>query len=186
VLLSSAVLTAVVTGVAGFVGRLAVGLGSAAVAWLRGWRLARPQTYLVAVGKKRLPFHHDLVKPYVLVVRYGTDDYIRHMASEREKHDGRLQNKAIMINVVTDDDGVSSFKLELPIHRRLGTQFKCFVDVKDEARVPEVTDFLVECPRLHEVSRSSSQFRTRIYFLLRDFAEVKTVEGISNNMCFPL
>jgi len=46
----------------------------------------------------------SLTRFYCLVIRYGTDNYIRDMANDKEKHDGRLRNKIIPINVRKDKE----------------------------------------------------------------------------------
>jgi hypothetical protein len=127
----------------------------------------------------------SLTRFYCLVIRYGTDNYIRDMANDQEKYDGRLQNKIIPINVRKDKENNLSLKLKLPVHKRIGTQFKCFAEVQDSRKVDELCSILEKCRRVYDISKSSSQFKNRIYFLLQDFGTVKTVEGIENNMCFP-
>jgi hypothetical protein len=151
---------------------------------LRFWGMRRVRDYVVPLG----PYHEDfaaLVEFRCLIVRFGTDSYIRDMASEREKYDGRLQNRAIRIGVRRHKDGQAEFELRLPVHRRLGTQFKCFAQVRNPDHVVKLIATLQGCDRIHDVSRSSSQFRERVYFLLKDFTAVETVDGLRNNMCFP-
>lgn len=181
-LLSASVLTAIV----GFVGRMAWSGATAVLRWFHSWRLRSVQSHTIALAKTRLPFDASLIAPHCLVIRYGTDKYIQHMASDRERHDGRLQNRKLKVPVTLNADGFANFKLRIPIHKRLGTQFKCFVDIKDETKVGEVMDFLARCPSVLEPEVSSSAFhRTRIFFLLKDFAILSTVDGLKNNMCYP-
>ena len=60
-----------------------------------------------------------------LLIRFGTDQYIKDMASDREKYDGRLRNKII-------DGTLKNGKVEydIPLHQRIGTQFKCYFEVE--------------------------------------------------------
>lgn len=182
VLLSTGVLTAL----AGFLGRIAWAAGTAVLAWLNSWSLRKVQRHSVGLARAKLPFDSGLIRPRCLIVRYGTDRYIEHLASEREKDDGRLQNRTIEIPIKVQADGSTSFELRIPVHKRLGTQFKCFVDVTDQAQVNTVLNFLGGCPSIVSPDLSSSPLhRHRIYFLLRDFATVKSIDGHDNNMCYP-
>lgn len=65
-----------------------------------------------------------------LLIRFGTDKYIKDMASDREKHDGRLRNKTIE-GLYNNGKVIYS----IPLHKRIGTQFKCYLEVptKQEA-----------------------------------------------------
>lgn len=176
VVLNTAILTVVIRAV----WTIATGL----IDRIRFWGMRRVRDYAIPLG----PYHEDfvgVVKFHCLVVRFGTDSYVRDMASDREKHDGRLQNRAIPIGVRRHKQGQAEFELRLPIHRRLGTQFKCFAQVRDPGQVENLVATLQGCDRVYDVSRSSSQFRERVYFLLKDFTAVDTVDGIRNNMCFP-
>lgn len=176
VVLNTAILTVVINAV----WAIATGL----IGRIRFWGMRQVRDYAIPLG----PYHEDfdgVVEFYCLIVRYGTDSYIRDMASDREKHDGRLQNRAIPIAVRRHKQDQAEFELRLPIHRRLGTQFKCFAQVRDLDHVDKLLATLQGCDRVYDVSRSSSQFRERVYFLLKDFTVVDTVDGIRNNMSFP-
>ncbi len=178
--------TGVLTAVAAFVGRIAWSSATALIRWFQSWRLRTVRSHTIALAKARLPFDARTISPYCLIIRYGTDNYIQHMASDRERHDGKLQNRKIEVPISLNRDGSSNFKLQIPIHKRLGTQFKCFVDISDESKVGEVMDFLCQCPTITEPEFSSSAFhRTRIYFLLTEFAISTTIDGHRNNMCYP-
>jgi hypothetical protein len=124
---------------------------------------------------------------YCLIVRYGTDQYLQHLASDEERHEGRLRLKVIPIQVIFDQNDNASFQLTLPVHKRLGTQFKCFVEVWKLEEVNQVVAKLKQCQCILDIGQSHSQHRNRIYFLLDHFFTVKTVEGdaIKNNYIFP-
>lgn len=182
VLLNAGVLTAV----AGFVGRVAWAAATTALSWLHSWHLRTMTRHTVALARKQLPFDHRILKPRCLIIRYGTDRYIEHLASDREKQDGRLQNRVIDVPIQAHGDGSTTFRLRIPVHKRLGTQFKCFVDVEDASRTSEVLEFLANCQTIASPDRSSSPLHPhRIYFLLRAFDVVKSIDDHSNNMCFP-
>jgi hypothetical protein len=180
-LLDAALLTTVVT----FIGKLSWTAASELVWWVYRWTLRKPQKHKVVVAKTKIPFEKGVAKVCCLVVRYGTDQYIEHMASDREKHDGRLLNEVLPVRVIRDGDSVS-FEIDLPVHKRLGTQFKCYVDVPKGGPATEIQNFLSGLPDIHEVSDSSSlNGGNRIFFLIKRFATVTTVDGFNNNMCFP-
>ncbi len=182
VLLSASVLTAI----AGFVGRIAWSGGAALTRWFQSWRLRSVRSHTIALARTRMPFEAKTISPFCLIIRYGTDSYIQHMASDRERQDGKLQNRKIKVPISLNPDGSANFELRIPIHGRLGTQFKCFVDITDEHKVSDVMNFLHGCPSIAEPEVSSSAFhRTRIFFLLKDFAVLTAIDGLKNNMCFP-
>jgi hypothetical protein len=186
VLLSTGVLTAVAGAVAGFIGRVAWSGATVTLNWLHSWWLRTTRTHTVALARKKLPFDVGILKPQCLIVRYGTDRYLRHLASDREKHDGRLQNRKIAVPITAHPDGSTTFRLRIPDHKRLGTQFKCFVDLQDDSRVAEVLEFLADCQSILSPERSASPLHpNRIYFLVSTFDVVRTIDNQRNNMCFP-
>lgn len=119
-----------------------------------------------------------------LITRYGTDPYIRYMASERERDDGRLQNRVIVPLAVTLGQG--TIELRLPVHRRIGTQFKCFAEIRSRDKLAKLTEALSRCDNIHDITKSSLQGKGRAYFLLSDFGVVETVEGFKNNIWLPV
>ena len=143
------------------------------------------KSYEIILGPYK-PEFHDNVNFACLLVRYNTDKYLQALASEKYKYDGRLQNRIIPITIKKSGNENAYFSLELPIHQRIGTQFKCFADVEDSDNFESLNRILNECNRIYGVSRSSSQFRNRIYFLLNDFDTCETADGVQNNICFPV
>jgi hypothetical protein len=121
-----------------------------------------------------------------LLIRYGTDSYLKSLASDGDKFDGRLQNKILPITLANLDKRDTRLILRLPVHQRIGTQFKCFAEVRNPKDMEAVHNELKGCERIHGISVSSSQFRNRIYFLLKDFGTSKSVDGIENNICYPV
>ena len=120
-----------------------------------------------------------------LHVRYGTDRYLSTLASEQEKYEGRLKNVVLPIKVEFDRSGNALFTLRLPVHKRIGTQFKCFVSVRREDALGNVEAFLNSCDRIKDVSVSRSVKSNRIYFLLDRFDAIPTIDGHINNMVYP-
>ena len=146
---------------------------------------SRVRVYEIDIGLYPSEFD-KVIDFYCLLIRYGTDSYLSGLASERDKFDGRLQNKILPITIAQTKDGKARFILRLPIHQRIGTQFKCFGEVKSSNELENVNKALNTCERIRSLSKSSSQFRNRVYFLLNDFGTSKSVEGIENNVCFPV
>ncbi len=122
---------------------------------------------------------------YCLIVRYGTDQYVGSLASDQEKYEGRLKNEKRKISVRFDNDGNAVLTLTLPVHKRMGTQFKCFAEARSDAFVEPAVRFLENCDRIREVSVSKSIYSNRIYFLLDRFGETMTVDGFKNNIILP-
>src|SRR5262249_34917808 len=125
---------------------------------------------------------------FCLLVRYGTDQYIANLASDQEKHEGRLRNKVIPMNISFDDSGNACLHLDLPVHKRLGSQFKCFVDARSEQGLDSVRDILKSCGdsiKVESLSGPSKKVKSRrIYFLLDRFYETRTIDQLENNMIF--
>lgn len=141
-------------------------------------------SYEIDLGQYH-PEFNGVIDFYCLLIRYGTDSYLQGLASERDKFDGRLQNKIIPIKVEESDSGNARFILSLPIHQRMGTQFKCFAEVRSSKDLEVASKALNACERIYDISKSSSQFKNRVYFLLKDFGTSKSVDGIENNVCYP-
>lgn len=66
--------------------------------------------------------------------------------------------------------------------RRLGFQFKCFVDQGDQSY--ERLDQLLKDNAFVEVSKGEGQ-KFRIWFILKDYSTVKTADGFINNYFYP-
>lgn len=118
-----------------------------------------------------------------LIVRYGTDQYIMSMANDQEKYDGRLRNKIIEGKLDKEQQIV---KFLIPLHKRIGTQFKFFLDAKDEK---DANIILQEknFKHIYDLSKASSSMHSyRIFFLVDIYGEVETIDGLKNNMLFPV
>ena len=119
-----------------------------------------------------------------LFVRYGNDQYLRELASDQEKHHGRLRNQIRPVVVEEQEDGRVRISFTIRIHRRLGTQFKLFLDVEGETA--PVEEYLARHPNVYDISKSSRPDMMRVFFLIRDFAETTTVDGFKNNIIWPV
>jgi hypothetical protein len=145
-------------------------------------------THHVVLGQVTREKFDDTLKPisqfYCLLVRYGTDSYIERLASDEERYEGRLRLKLIPVEVQFDATGEVFFVLKLPVHKRLGTQFKCFAVVAQLEQVEKVVEILKACNHVKDVKQSDSQYKNRIYFLLDHFAVVDSVDNIKNNFVY--
>ncbi|MGK7652453.1 hypothetical protein ACSQ76_08565 [Roseovarius sp. B08] len=126
----------------------------------------------------------------LLLIRYGNDTYLSSLASDQERHHGRLRNKVIRLSeVLPAEAGPISVKLRL--HKRLGTQFKLFVEVTGDPA--PVIDYLnghdtivdVVSKERPKLSPQEPQ-RHRIFFLLDRLDKEKTVDGHVNNFIYPV
>ena len=126
-------------------------------------------------------------KFYYLPVRYGTDQYIRDMANDEEKWIGRLRNEIYPLKVREVSSDKVEIQLKLKVHRRLGTQFKLFYELnsKYQNRVKEIESAFSRSGLKYSFASSPAGNR-RIFFLLKEFGTVRTVDGLKNNMCFPI
>ena len=150
----------------------------------------RTENHTAILGRTLTPEEYKNVMEaitgfYCLVVRYGTDDYLQKLASDEERHEGRLRLKILPVQVKFDERGNAAFALRLPVHKRLGTQFKCFAMVKHVKDVNTVITMLNGCAHVKDVKQSDSQHKNRIYFSLDQFFMITTVDGIKNNFVFP-
>lgn len=132
----------------------------------------------------------------LLFIRHGNDTYIQHLASDQERNHGRLKNSIQPVRVTQSGEGVA-LGFSVKVHNRLGTQFKMFIevepegqwtprDIRDNPSVKAVLDYLALHDNVDDIGISARPGRVRIFFLLRDFDEVTTVEGFRNNMIWPV
>ena len=107
---------------------------------------------------------------FCLLVRHGRDEYLEKMASDQERYEGRLLNRVIRI---TDLSAAGLATFELPVHRRLGTQFKLFIEGRDG----DTVDRLVGAPCFFDGDRDGN----KIWFLHQGFPIVDTLDDHRNN-----
>ena len=105
------------------------------IAWRHRWS-AKKTVYSVTFTRGMTADKYEKIRThsdgfYCLLVHYGTDQYIGALASDQEKYEGRLKNRILKIETELDAAGNATFILKLPVHKRIGTQFKCFVAAKD-------------------------------------------------------
>ncbi len=125
------------------------------------------------------PFDHipKAAKLKCLVVRYGTDKYLEHLAPAQDKFEGRLRNKVHDVELTGREGTTFSFKASIPVHGRLGTQFKFFFEVESKADA----DSLSRHNAFVEPYAALLDKPIKVWFLVRDFGTTTTIEGFQNN-----
>lgn len=90
------------------------------------------------------------------------------------------------VRVTFNEKDRAVFTLKLPIHKSLGTQFKCFAEARSIEQVPLVVENLQKCEHASDVKQSDSYHRERVFFLLDHFIAIDTIQpGVRNNYIFP-
>lgn len=121
----------------------------------------------------------------LLLIRHGSDDYLRHMAGEADRQIGRTRHDVISMKLALSNTGEVTLSWKLPVHRRLGTQFRCFADVRDNGTGGEMLTGMLRHYDEIEVLASDVPNPTRIYFLLKRFRTVTGADGVRQNLVLP-
>jgi len=140
------------------------------------------------IRNKELEFGYSLI-------RYGRDDVIsKSQLSDQDREVVKLLNIAIkrpwVVTRIEESTGKVIVTHYIPIHRRWGTQFKLFVDVKNITKL-ELIKNILEKEGVEKADVAVSG-RVRIFYLLPKYsvkagriAIVKSLEGIKNNFLYP-
>jgi hypothetical protein len=168
---------------------------SSAYQHLREWRALRVERFTLELGPVplsdpcpvRLP---DEIPIHCLLIRYGTDSYIARMASDRERLEGRRRHEISHHKLVLDRrDGSYSSEIRLKVHRRLGTQFKLFIEARDLEVAKTYRDLLAGAPNVQDASISSYGAKPKVWLLLRQFQPTPALDhpggNILNNYWWP-
>ena len=138
----------------------------------------------------------DVAKINCLTIRFGADDYLERLASDQEKFEGRIR-----LTVDTFDFHIDRAarryrgQIMLRVHRRLGTQFKLFIEAEDNRQAESIMLLLQSLEGVEEVTRSDYGPKPKVWFLLKQFHIVSTATGnarlrdedaIRNNFYFPV
>jgi hypothetical protein len=123
---------------------------------------------------------------YVIAARFGTEEYLEKFASDEERAEGRWRLAITKMPVRFDGKGNAFLVMKIPVHKFLGTQFKCFVAVRSdgdeeilEQRVRNWEALLRRCKNIVEkaeppepdpIGRGGPQVHNRLYFLLGTFS----------------
>lgn len=171
----------------------------AGVVWTFAARIGQEVYFLLSLRTREIEIEFqantaipdEIVGLHLLFIRYGNDTYLRDLASDREKYHGRLRNKPIQIQIDRATIGDAPIKVPLRIHKRLGSQFKLFVEVDGDPA--PVVAYLKGHPTIDDVSVARRPFRgkhdtgrSRVWFLLNRLDVVETVDGFRNNFIFPV
>jgi hypothetical protein len=122
---------------------------------------------------------------HVLLVRYGTDDYLRGMAGPADRHVGRPRYATLRMKFSLSDGGEAVLSWSLPVHRRLGAQFRCYIATRPGAPgAVMLSDMLVHYDEI-EILPAAVPEPSRLYFLLKHTAMTTTAEGTRQNFVLP-
>ena len=122
---------------------------------------------------------------HLLLVRYGSDDYLRTMAGEADKQAGRTRYDIIKMRLALSPIGEVTLSWKLPVHRRLGTQFRCYIDIRADGTGTEVLTGMLRHYDEIEVLASEVGVPKRVYFLLRRYRTVASADGGRQNIVLP-
>jgi hypothetical protein len=133
---------------------------------------------------------------YVIAARFGTEEYLEKYASDEERAEGRWRLAITKMPVRFDGKGNAFLLLKIPVHKFLGTQFKCFVAVRGdgdeekleqrmrnwEALLPRCKNIVekAEPPEPDPIGRGGPQVHNRLYFLLGTFSTCAVGERRNN------
>lgn len=121
----------------------------------------------------------------IMVERYGTEDYLRALASDADRRIGRPRHSSSGMRLSLSPSGEAILRWTLPVHRRLGTQFRCYVLTRTGAGgLSVLADILKHYDEI-EVLQPDLPERKRIYFLLSHFPVIASAEGVRNNYIAP-
>jgi len=175
---------------------LLVALASAV--WTVVSRLVQAVNFQLALRTREIEFAlepktgipENITSLNYLLIRYGNDTYLSTLASDQERHHGRLRNKIICV-AENPSSALGSLMVKLRLHKRLGTQFKFFVDVSGDPK--QAIDYLASHDTIEDVSckerpkiNAKDPPRYRIFFLLNRLDKEKTVDGHINNFLYPV
>jgi hypothetical protein len=131
---------------------------------------------------------------YCIVARFGTEEYLRDYASDDERAEGSWQMRVTRLGVEFDQAGNAQLILKVPVHRYLGTQFKCFVALRNpnkDGLGQRWTELLKRCKNIARKTAAekietvafvvTGQRRDRVYFLLEQFGQCYAGPTIVNN-----
>lgn len=122
---------------------------------------------------------------HILLVRHGSDDYLRTMAGEADRHAGRTRYDVIPMKLALSPIGEVTLSWKLPVHRRLGTQFRCYIDLRPGGAGGEVLTGMLRHYDEIEVLPPEVPDPTRVYFLLKKFRTVPSADGGRQNIVMP-
>ena len=131
----------------------------------------------------------NMVKFGVLICKFGTQSSIDQLAPQLQS-DGTILNIDLLeaSRVEFSNGSKSKFTLVVPVHKRLGTRFKFFVDVAELFAIDHVMAYLTAAGA-RDVKQSGSANTQRIYFLAPE-GDIPVVTGedqfgITDHYIFP-
>jgi hypothetical protein len=111
-----------------------------------------------------------------LLVRYGTEQYLKGLATEKDKLDGQRRLDLLPVKL-TMDGGQHHLEFTLPVHQYLGTQFKLFATPKEGSSVADLKAELDTLTADLESVAVGGPRKDKVYFILKAFWQT-SAEGI--------
>lgn len=167
----------------------------------REWAGQRVETCRIELGPFTIPLDRIEHMPghvtvCCLTIRYGLDEYLERLASEQEKFEGRTRLRIDRFVFRLDREARTyRGKLAIRVHKRLGTQFKLFIEADGNRHAESIRKLLQSLEGVVEVARSDYGARPKVWFLLDQFhildvtggaASHRDEERIRNNFYFPV
>lgn len=121
----------------------------------------------------------------LVVVRHGSDEYLRAMAGEADRHAGRTRYDVVNVKLALSATGEVTLGWTLPVHRRMGTQFRCFIEVRKGGAGGEMLSGMLRHYDEIEVLPAEVPNPTRVYFLLKRFRVLTSADGTRQNFALP-
>ena len=121
----------------------------------------------------------------LLVLRHGSDDYLRDMAGEADRHAGRMRREVIAMRLGLSAIGEVTLSWSLPVHRRIGTQFRCFAELRPGDAGQDILSGMLRHYDAIEVLPAEVPHPTRVYFLLNRFRVRLASDGAKHNFALP-
>ena len=170
----------------------------AAVVWTVMRRLSQELYFMTSLRTEEISFRlspqqnipANIKSLNYLFIRYGNDSYLEKMASDEERYHGRLRNRIVCVTDTKPGPG-DEITVRIKLHKRLGTQFKFFIDIEGDPKAAE--QFLNDHPSISDVfckkvpgTSAKGPELYRIFFLVDRLETVKTVDGHTNNFIYPV
>ena len=134
--------------------------GSLAFNQFREWAGQRVEKCRIELGPFTIPVDRiDQMPAQVticcLTIRYGVDEYLERLASEQEKFEGRTRLRIDRFVFRLDREARTyRGKLAIRVHKRLGTQFKLFIEADGNRHAESIIKLLESLDGVVEVTRS--------------------------------
>ena len=120
-----------------------------------------------------------------LFLRFGADDYLVHLASNEEREIGRLRFEKRDMRLLFDrQSGSAYFDFTMPVHYRLGAQFKCYMDDNSQGKLKSIKETISAWKNIKSIDPSGKPKVNRWWILFDTFACLSDT-GEGTDYCAP-